>query len=50
MNSIHKFYDKKLVLKEIYLGYFFGAMIGVSGLGTGTQFRSQPPPAVGQRR
>ena len=32
MIGISKFYDKKPVLKDIYLGYFYGAKIGVIGL------------------
>ncbi len=32
MVGVSKFYDKKAVLKEIYLGYFYGAKIGVLGL------------------
>ncbi len=32
MVGISKFYDKKPVLKDIYLGYFYGAKIGVIGL------------------
>ncbi len=32
MVGASKFYDKKAVLKDIYLGYFYGAKIGVLGL------------------
>src|ERR1051325_7000546 len=32
MVGVSKFYDKKPVLKEIYLSYFYGAKIGVIGL------------------
>ncbi len=32
MVRVSKFYDKKAVLKDIYLGYFYGAKIGVLGL------------------
>src|SRR5262245_52570474 len=32
MVGVGKFYDKKAVLKDIYLGYFYGAKIGVLGL------------------
>src|SRR6202163_4984342 len=32
MVGVSKFYDKKAVLKDIYLSYFYGAKIGVSGL------------------
>src|SRR5205814_3377865 len=32
MVGVSKFYDKKVVLKEIYLSYFCGAKIGVLGL------------------
>jgi len=32
MVGVSKFYDKKAVLKEIYLSYFYGAKIGVLGL------------------
>jgi ATP-binding cassette ChvD family protein len=32
MVGVSKYYDKKLVLKEIYLSYFYGAKIGVIGL------------------
>ncbi len=32
MIGVSKFYDKKPVLKEIYLSYFYGAKIGVLGL------------------
>ncbi len=32
MVGVSKFYDKKAVLKDIYLGYFHGAKIGVLGL------------------
>jgi sulfate-transporting ATPase len=32
MVGVSKFYDKKPVLKDIYLGYFYGAKIGVLGL------------------
>ena len=37
MVGVSKFYDKKPVLKDIYLSYFYGAKIGVIGLnGSGT--------------
>src|SRR3972149_5841290 len=32
MIGVSKFYDKKVVLKDIYLSYFYGAKIGVLGL------------------
>ena len=32
MIGVSKFYDKKAVLKDIYLSYFYGAKIGVLGL------------------
>src|SRR6184192_1164056 len=32
MVGVTKFYDKKPVLKDIYLSYFYGAKIGVIGL------------------
>ena len=32
MIGVSKFYDKKPVLKNIYLSYFYGAKIGVLGL------------------
>jgi ATP-binding cassette ChvD family protein len=32
MVGVSKFYDKKVVLKDIYLSYFYGAKIGVIGL------------------
>src|SRR2546421_9794558 len=32
MVGVSKFYDKKAVLKVIYLSYFYGAKIGVIGL------------------
>jgi sulfate-transporting ATPase len=32
MVGVGKYYDKKAVLKEIYLSYFYGAKIGVIGL------------------
>jgi ATP-binding cassette ChvD family protein len=32
MVGVSKFYDKKPVLKDIYLGYYYGAKIGVLGL------------------
>ena len=32
MVGVSKYYDKKAVLKDIYLGYFYGAKIGVIGL------------------
>jgi ATP-binding cassette ChvD family protein len=32
MIGVGKFYDKKAVLKDIYLSYFYGAKIGVIGL------------------
>src|SRR5213078_819193 len=32
MVGVGKFYDKKPVLKDIYLSYFYGAKIGVIGL------------------
>ena len=32
MVKVSKFYDKKRVLKDIYLSFFFGAKIGVLGL------------------
>ena len=31
MVGVSKFYDKKQVLKDIYLAYFYGAKIGVIG-------------------
>src|SRR6266705_6032422 len=32
MVGISKYYDKRAVLKDIYLSYFYGAKIGVLGL------------------
>src|SRR5262252_3863791 len=32
MVGVSKYYDRKAVLKDIYLGYFYGAKIGVLGL------------------
>ncbi len=32
MVGISKYYEKKAVLKDIYLSYFYGAKIGVIGL------------------
>ena len=32
MVKVSKFYDKKAVLKDIYLSFFYGATIGVLGL------------------
>ena len=32
MIGVSKFYDKKPVLRDIYLGYYYGAKIGVIGL------------------
>ncbi len=32
MTGVSKMYDKKVVLKDIYLSYFYGAKIGVLGL------------------
>lgn len=32
MIGVSKFYDKKVILKDIYLSYFYGAKIGVLGL------------------
>src|SRR5512134_3906371 len=32
MVGVSKYYDKKPVLKDIYLSYFYGAKIGVIGL------------------
>src|SRR5205814_7615988 len=32
MVGINKYYDKRAVLKDIYLSYFYGAKIGVIGL------------------
>src|SRR5213595_2430060 len=32
MIGVSKSYDKKVVLKDIYLSYFYGAKIGVLGL------------------
>src|SRR3989442_15237161 len=32
MVGVSKFYDKKAVLKDIFLSYFYGAKIGVIGL------------------
>src|SRR5215468_8111873 len=32
MIGVSKYYDKKAVLKDIYLAYFYGAKIGVIGL------------------
>src|SRR4030067_1090121 len=32
MIGVSKFYDKKPILKDIYLSYFYGAKIGVLGL------------------
>ena len=38
MTRVSKFYNKKPVLKDIYLSYFYGAKIGVLGL-NGAAFR-----------
>src|SRR5215475_12751580 len=32
MVGVSRYYDKKAILKDIYLGYFYGAKIGVLGL------------------
>src|SRR4030043_457491 len=32
MVGVSKYYDKKPILKDIYLSYFYGAKIGVIGL------------------
>src|SRR5213075_259324 len=32
MIGVSKSYDKKIILKDIYLSYFYGAKIGVLGL------------------
>src|SRR5918998_1217131 len=32
MVGVSKFYDKKPIIKDIYLSYFYGAKIGVLGL------------------
>ena len=32
MVGVGKSYDKRIVLKDIYLSYFYGAKIGVIGL------------------
>lgn len=32
MVGVSKYYDKKAVLKDIYLSYFYGAKIGIIGL------------------
>ena len=32
MVGVSKYYEKKAVLKDIYLSYFYGAKIGVLGL------------------
>src|SRR4051812_10404522 len=32
MTGVGKTYDKKVILKDIYLSYFYGAKIGVLGL------------------
>src|SRR6202795_1839453 len=32
MVGVSKYYDKRAVLKDIYLSYFYGAKIGVIGL------------------
>ncbi|MCA9747682.1 MAG: ATP-binding cassette domain-containing protein, partial [Romboutsia sp.] len=32
MIGVSKYYDKKPILKNIYLSYFYGAKIGVLGL------------------
>jgi ATPase subunit of ABC transporter with duplicated ATPase domains len=32
MVGVSKYYEKKAVLKDIYLSYFYGAKIGVIGL------------------
>src|SRR4029434_10764680 len=32
MVGVSRYYDKKAVLKDIYLGYYYGAKIGVLGL------------------
>ena len=44
MVGVSKFYDKKPVLKDIYLSYFYGAKIGVIGLnGSGKVFAAAHP-------
>ena len=41
MIGVSKYYDKKAVLKDIYLSYFYGAKIGVIGLnGSGKDRKS----------
>lgn len=32
MVGVGKFYDKRAVLKDIFLGFYYGAKIGVLGL------------------
>src|SRR5580700_3707770 len=32
MIGVNKFHEKKVILKDIYLSYFYGAKIGVLGL------------------
>ena len=42
MIKVSKFYDKKPVLKDISLSYFYGAKIGVLGLnGSGKTVREK---------
>ncbi len=40
MVGVSKYYDKKAVLKDIYLSYFYGAKIGVIGLNARANHRS----------
>src|SRR4051795_7757051 len=60
MVGVSKSYDKKVVLKDIYLSYFYGAKIGVLGLngsgkssllrilaGTDTKFEGQISKSAG---
>src|ERR1043165_1346137 len=47
MVGVSKFYDKKPVLKDIYLSYFYGAKIGVIGLnGSGKSSLLRIPAAT----
>ncbi len=50
MIGVSKYYDKKPVLKDIYLSYFYGAKIGVLGLnGSGKSSLLRILAGVGQR-
>ena len=49
MMRVSKFYDKKPVIKDISLSYFYGAKIGVLGLnGSGKSFPAADHGRCGQ--